>query len=201
MNTQTFIAQTIAKQGYCVINNTLPVDMAKSLHQHITTLPTHAFKDMGIGRGASFRLDKSYRRDQSCWLTGKHPAEQAYLAWMEDLRLEVNKQLFMGLFDYEAHFAHYAPKGFYKRHLDTFKGQAHRNNRRLTTVYYLNPDWQIEHGGELLMYADEKSTKPFQRIAPQMNRLVVFLSDKFPHEVLAANRDRYSIAGWFRLKP
>lgn len=29
--------------------------------------------------------------------------------------------------------------------------------------------------------------------------MVVFLSEKFPHEVLKANRKRYSIAGWFRV--
>ncbi len=200
MSIQKNIAQHIAQQGYCIVDDALPADISESLHQYVTALPEHVFKDMGIGRGDSFRLDKSYRRDKSCWLTGEHPAEQAYLAWMEDLRLEVNKQLFMGLFDYEAHFAHYAPKSFYKRHLDTFKGQANRNNRQLTTVYYLNPNWQAEDGGELLMYADEKSTEAFKRITPKMNRLVVFLSDEFPHEVLAANRDRYSIAGWFRLK-
>jgi SM-20-related protein len=34
---------------------------------------------------------------------------------------------------------------------------------------------------------------------PQGGTLAVFLSEEFPHEVLAANRTRYSIAGWFRV--
>jgi len=32
-----------------------------------------------------------------------------------------------------------------------------------------------------------------------LNRLVIFLSEEFPHEVLPANTHRYSIAGWFRV--
>jgi SM-20-related protein len=36
-------------------------------------------------------------------------------------------------------------------------------------------------------------------LLPTYGTLVVFLSDEFPHEVLKAHRDRYSIAGWFRV--
>lgn len=34
-----------------------------------------------------------------------------------------------------------------------------------------------------------------------LGTLVVFLSEEFEHEVLPAKRDRYSIAGWFRVNP
>ena len=67
------------------------------------------------------------------------------------LRLELNKRLFLGLFDYECHFARYAPGGFYKKHRDAFVGDS---NRILSTVLYLNPGWRAEWGGELLMYED-----------------------------------------------
>jgi len=51
------------------------------------------------------------------------------------------------------------------------------------------------------MYSDEHgaSLEPIARITPLMGSLVVFLSDRVPHEVTAANRLRYSIAGWFRV--
>ena len=52
----------------------------------------------------------------------------------------------------------------------------------------------------LRSYKDDESKTPFQTVTPQNNRMVVVLSDTFPHEVLPAVRDRYSIAGWFRLK-
>ena len=35
-------------------------------------------------------------------------------------------------------------------------------------------------------------------VEPRAGTLVAFLSEKIPHEVLAATRERYSIAGWFR---
>ena len=48
------------------------------------------------------------------------------------------------------------------------------------------------------MYSPDNE-KLLQKILPEYVRLVIFLSDKFPHEVLPANKDRYSIAGWFRV--
>jgi len=201
-STPEHIAQNIAAQGCCIVDNAIPQHICQGLHQRITELPASTFKAMGIGRNTSSHLDKSYRSDTACWFTGEHQAEQAYLSWMETLRLAVNQQLFMGLFDYEAHFAHYAPQSFYKRHIDAFKLETNKgqSNRKLTTVFYLNPNWHKNDGGELLIYQDHESDTPFQTVMPKMNRLVVFLSDEFPHEVLPAQQDRFSIAGWFRLK-
>ena len=45
----------------------------------------------------------------------------------------------------------------------------------------------------------ENEIEPFARVMPRMGKLAVFLSEEFPHEVLPARRDRYSIAGWFRV--
>jgi SM-20-related protein len=36
-------------------------------------------------------------------------------------------------------------------------------------------------------------------VIPQLNTLVLFLSERFPHEVLPAKRVRYSLTGWFRV--
>lgn len=38
-----------------------------------------------------------------------------------------------------------------------------------------------------------------QTVQPKGGRLVVFLSEQFPHEVLTSHVDRFSIAGWFRI--
>jgi SM-20-related protein len=117
------------------------------------------------------------------------------LQWVEQLRVYLNRRLFLGLFSYEGHFAHYEPGAFYKRHVDAFRGES---NRVLTTVFYLNWGWQAEDGGELLLY-EENQTEAFARVIPRMGKLAVFLSEEFPHEVLPAKRDRYSIAGWYRV--
>ena len=71
-------------------------------------------------------------------------------------------------------------------------------NRVLSTVLYLNPDWQSEDAGELVMYAPNRSNT-ILTVSPVLNRCMLFLSDNFPHEVLFTQAARYSIAGWFRV--
>ena len=101
----------------------------------------------------------------------------------------------MGLFDFECHFSHYSPGDFYQRHLDAFKGSS---NRILSSVFYLNPHWSENDGGELLLYADEQ-VSPLLIVPPRFNSCILFLSDVFPHEVLVSRCDRFSIAGWYRV--
>jgi SM-20-related protein len=74
---------------------------------------------------------------------------------------------------------------------------ANSKNRVVTTVYYLNSSWREGDGGELVMYnlEDEK----IRTLNPTGNTLVIFMSEKFPHEVLPAKKRRRSIAGWFRV--
>ena len=107
----------------------------------------------------------------------------------------LNRRLLLGLFSFESHFSHYAVGDFYKRHMDAHKGDA---NRVLSIVVYLNPEWLPESDGELVLYKDESDKKGI-KVIPMFSTVVVFLSEEFPHEVLATQRDRYAIAGWFRL--
>lgn len=105
----------------------------------------------------------------------------------------MNRELYLGINYYESHFALYEQGDFYEKHLDAFKNSK---NRVVTTVYYLNEEWSEKDGGELVIY-DEKNNL-LTKVIPSANTLVVFLSDKFPHEVKPAKKKRYSIAGWFR---
>ncbi|HEK0779309.1 TPA: 2OG-Fe(II) oxygenase, partial [Proteus mirabilis] len=93
-----------------------------------------------------------------------------------------------------AHFACYEKGAFYKKHLDAFKENV---TRRLTTVLYLNDEWAPQDGGELVIY--DLDDNQLATVAPQGGRLVVFLSEQFPHEVLPTHKERISIAGWFRV--
>jgi len=191
------IPEKLEEFGYCSLDLALPEQLSQDLYQRVTSLQQHDFSSAGIGRKHHLHQDNSFRSDKIHWLESSSPAEHSYLLWMEKLRLTINQRLFMGLFDYEAHFAHYAVGAHYKRHLDAFQGST---NRVLSTVFYLNPQWQEEDGGELLMYKNETSQAVLQRITPKMGTLLIFLSGQFPHEVLTAHRNRYSIAGWFRVK-
>jgi len=188
------IADGLTGRGFVVLPLALPPALSKALLLRVTSLGDEAFRRAGVGRERDFQLNRFVRSDEIRWLGSADPAEAQYLAWMEQLRQAINRRLFMGLFDYEAHFARYLPGAFYKKHIDAFKG---RSNRVLSTVFYLNGGWQEADGGQLLIYGDDDSV--VSKVTPLMGTLVVFLSDSVPHEVLAAQRTRYSIAGWFRV--
>lgn len=192
------IADALVETGYVVVPLALPPNISEALFLRIASFENAGFQAAGVGRAEEFQLNPFVRKDEIRWLSVNDPVEASYLAWMEHLRVGLNRRLFMGLFDYEAHFSRYCEGAFYKKHVDAFKG---RTNRVLSTVFYLNPGWALADGGHLLMYSDENEAQDelIARITPLMGSLVVFLSDRFPHEVTAAHRLRYSIAGWFRV--
>jgi SM-20-related protein len=165
----------------------------------------------GIGRGKIHQRNGEIRRDKIRWLDGQSLAQTQFLQQMTQMKDTLNQAFFLGLFEYEAHFARYEQGDFYKKHLDSFKGRA---NRMVTTVVYLNPHWQADWGGELVVWprvsdltdaaneppACSTTDQPLARIWPEMGKMVVFLSEEFPHEVLPTQQPRVSIAGWFRCK-
>lgn len=185
--------EQLAERGVAVIDAALPPPLVQSL-QGLAQRQLQQAPAAGIGRGGDLVIDPATRQDRIHWLDVGDAASAGFLAHMEQLRLQINRELYLGLFRYEAHFAAYAPGAFYRTHRDAFRGQR---NRLLSTVFYLNDDWQPQHGGELVIYADDERTV-VERVLPAANRLVLFLSEEFPHEVLPATRERLSIAGWFR---
>ncbi|CAM9459011.1 unnamed protein product, partial [Chrysoparadoxa australica] len=67
------------------------------------------------------------------------------------------------------------------------------NRRRLTCLLYLNPDWEEGHGGEMILHPFLQSPVT---VAPLMNRLVVFASDRILHRVAPCHHERYAITFW-----
>ena len=187
------IADALAGSGFIVLPQALPARICEPLLTRITHDQKH-FKAASVGRGEGSVRDTSIRGDHILWLTTSNPADGAYLSWMEDLRLALNQRLFLGLFDYESHFSVYRRGAFYRRHFDAFQGDS---NRVLSTVFYLNDCWKSADGGQLLLYPGN-GVAPVE-VLPRFATMVVFLSREIAHEVLPANRTRYSIAGWFRV--
>ncbi|MDK1285902.1 2OG-Fe(II) oxygenase [Pseudoalteromonas umbrosa] len=190
------IADDLRSSGLSIIENAVDPKIIQTLNERIASLEKDTFQTAGIGRQSDHEKNAQIRRDKIRWLDRGNTQETGYLDAMDELKSYLNRRLFMGLFSYESHFAHYQQGAFYKKHLDAFKGKA---NRVLTTVFYLNEDWRTEDGGELVIYQAENHDKELCRVLPKQGTLVTFLSDEFPHEVLAANKSRYSIAGWFRI--
>lgn len=194
------IADLLAAQGYAVVPDFLsPAGVASLADEALALRAGGRMQRAGIGKAGEVSVNDELRGDLTHWLAREHatPAQSAYLDALEGLRLEVNRSLCLGLFDFEGHFAIYPPGAFYRRHLDRFRGDGRRT---LTAVLYLNPAWQEAHGGKLRLYLDADGDGPALDIAPQGGTLVTFLSARFWHEVLPASRDRISITGWFRTR-
>jgi SM-20-related protein len=192
------IADALVDPGYLVLDTVMPDDLVKGLLVRLGQLENEGMKPAGIGRGQDFHQDQQVRGDHIQWLSDDNSQETAFLFWMDQLRQALNQRLFLGLVDYESHFAVYPAGSFYQKHLDAFREQPTSGpKRKVSSVFYLNPDWKLVNAGELVLY-NETSDQILETIAPECGRLVLFMSDKFPHEVKAALQNRRSIAGWFR---
>jgi len=186
------LARGLEEHGFAVQPGGLPLDVADTLTGYAAKVGPGEFRPAAVGRGAEQQRNRFVRRDLIHWMDDRDPALARWRDWTESLRVQLNRQLFLGLFSFESQLAHYRPGDFYRTHVDAFKGEA---NRVVSLVCYLNEDWKDGDGGELVLY-----TEPGPVIVQPLYRTVVlFLSEEVPHEVKPAMRDRYSLAGWFRL--
>jgi SM-20-related protein len=145
--------------------------------------------------GQSLQRRESIRGDFTCWL--REPLDRAErVLWeqLERLRLELNGEGFLGLFEMELHYARYPPGAGYARHVDQPRGST---QRKVSLVLYLNLDWEPAAGGELRIFDAHEG---YRDIAPVAGRLVCFLTAGREHAVMAAQRERWSISGWFRAR-
>jgi len=193
MNEKLYITliDALVDDGYIVVEDALSKELCHKLRQDARD--AEGFKKAGISATDKLHVDATKRRDKTLWLDEDSACKSEYLAFAKGLQERLNRELYLGLSYYEAHYAIYEEGDFYEKHLDAFRGSK---NRVVTTVLYLNEEWRDADGGELLIY--DESDSEIKKVAPKSGTLVVFLSDKFPHEVLVSNTTRYSIAGWFR---
>ena len=193
------IADELAAHGYAVTPNFLNPAEVDALIADLQQLQQSGeMRSAGVGKNAE--VTQSVRGDFIYWLeqASATPAQQMYLQRLEHLRQACNRTLYLGLFDYEGHFASYPPGAIYRKHLDQFEQDSLRT---LTAILYLNRDWQTADGGQLRMYLDGEDESNYRDIQPAAGTLVTFLSARYWHEVLPATRERLSITGWFRTRP
>ncbi|EKT61615.1 2OG-Fe(II) oxygenase [Providencia sneebia] len=188
MSLNKFI-DSLSTQGWYVWDDFL----TSSEMQAIKNCIPDTLQDARIGHQDTLQGNKAIRGDQTIWLEsemGKPIVD--YLEKMESIRQELNCQCYMGLRDFETHFCRYPNGAFYKKHIDNFQGLG---KRKVTTVVYMNEDWKAGDGGELVVY-DQQDNQLFQ-LEPVAGRMIVFMSEEFPHEVLPTQQKRESLAGWF----
>jgi SM-20-related protein len=188
------IITDLTSQGWSLARDFLAPEAIVALAAEARVLSeAGALQPASVGRGPGAEVRAEIRRDQIRWLDegSPTPSEMHYWARIEALRRALNRELFLGLESFEAHYAVYPPGSFYRRHLDRF---ATADERSISCSLYLNADWKPGDGGELRLDLEHEAVE----ITPQMNTLVIFRSDEIWHEVRPAARVRFSLTGWFR---
>lgn len=200
-NRTAALIEDLAARGWAHAENALPEALTHALRLRLETLEAaDALKPAAIGRGDSHIRAAAIRRTQIRWLEGKDPAERAFLEGCEALRREINRTLFAGLFEFEAHFARYPAGGHYARHLDVFADRP--RDRVVSLVAWLNDNWQAGDGGELDLWSGPDDTgPPVATFAPRGGDLLLMMSETIPHAVRETVRPRLGLAGWFRINP
>ncbi|MGH8440015.1 MAG: 2OG-Fe(II) oxygenase [Pseudomonas sp.] len=188
------IVDDLATHGWSQQDIFLPASLTLALAAECRTRAAEGeLAPAAVGRGITQEVREGIRGDHIQWL---EPVQaeccDQYLELMDGLRVVLNRGLFLGLEDFECHFALYPPGAFYRKHLDRFRDD---DRRTVSAVIYLNPDWLPDDGGQLRMSLKDGAEHDVQPIG---GCLVVFLSGDIPHEVLPARRERLSVTGWFR---
>ncbi len=191
------ITNNLCTYGFHIIDDFLELHHYQSLRKVAKEMHNNGFfKSAKIGPIVNAQHNNTIRTDEICWLDecSAEPAIHAYLKQTTHVANILNQSLFLGLIEFETHFAAYQPGSFYKKHIDQF---ASKKTRKISCVYYLNEDWQDGFGGELKLY--NKEDQLIQTVSPLPNRFICFNSE-LPHEVCLTHRSRYSITGWMKTR-
>ncbi|MCP3100137.1 2OG-Fe(II) oxygenase [Myxococcus sp. K15C18031901] len=147
----------------------------------------------GIRRGADRTQDTRVRGDLIGWVQPEAGTPLGALRErFEALGQALSRGAYLGLGRFDLQLACYPGGGaHYARHLDAFPGQS---NRRATAIWYANAGWVPEHGGVLRLHPEGEAPVD---VAPGLDTLVVFLSERIEHEVLPAFHPRLALTAWF----
>lgn len=194
MSTATDIVaavSTLAERGYVVVPGFLdPAELAAVRERLLARDAAGDFRPAATGAGSARAVRPSIRGDRIHWLIEPVGAEQALLARLEELRLTLNAQLGLNVFELECHYAVYPVGARYARHADRSPAGA---ERVVSVVLYLNETWRSEDGGQLRLYSEV----PLD-VEPCGGTLVLFMSERLEHEVLPTRVERCSLTGWYR---
>ncbi len=189
IETMSRLFDEIEQYGFCVLENIYPLD-------YLQQLQTEYFAHFSQFKAASIQngVISSIRSDHILWIDERYATANQHLEMLQDLSEQLNQTFFFGLENIEAHFACYKAGEFYALHRDN---PQQKNERIISTVFYLHDIWQADYGGELRLQ-DKHGT--WHLILPQSNQLVIFQSDLL-HEVLVTQQQRLSLTAWLRQRP
>jgi SM-20-related protein len=190
------IVDGLSEKGYAIADHFISRNDGLALMEELLSDEKQGFfKAAGIGKLHNQTVDQEIRGDLIRWIDPENagPATKKYAQRIGDLIDYLNSTCFLGLKDFEMHFAIYQRGSFYKRHLDQFR---HDDHRKISVICYLNPVWTEDDGGQLVIYKQIDGKEHPVVVQPLLGRMVCFRSDLLEHEVKPAKKDRYSITGW-----
>lgn len=191
------IAEGLSADGWYEIPGFVEKNEALKIREEAQALRSEGeFRRAGIGKQHDFQLEKSIRGDEILWLKDEiiNDETERFLERMRSLLTYLNETCFLGLKDFESHYAVYPKGSHYARHSDRFRSNSHRV---ISFVLYLNPEWNAGDGGELVIYPENSEEV---KVEPVLGKLVCFRSE-LEHEVLECYAPRYSMTGWFLDQP
>ncbi|TNE87500.1 MAG: 2OG-Fe(II) oxygenase [Deltaproteobacteria bacterium] len=142
----------------------------------------------GVGRGGKIARIRS---DLTAWVQPDDPELTEVFVLFEGLRQGLTRDLRLSLQRFAVQAACYEQGAAYGPHFDAFRGD---HSRRVTAIWYLNPNWRPEWGGQLRAHLPEGPVD----VLPRLDRLVIFLSEQVKHEVLPALAPRFAMTSWYR---
>ncbi|KAG2445831.1 hypothetical protein HXX76_000435 [Chlamydomonas incerta] len=193
------VAEHLGEKGYAVVDGVFGADVARRLRAEVVGLYraghmhkncTHLVKD-----NATSLVEKSHIHEAELTLdSGVQAAAPLCSALNADRTLATMLSLFLPqlTLDSQAIKLQYneGGGGCFPIHYDS---DEQLDGRRVTAIFYLNPDWKEADGGQLRLY-------PFPAapldIAPREDRLVLFASTRMAHRVLPATAPRCCFTIW-----
>jgi len=204
------VIQDMDQYGVCVVDNLLGEERGAQILKEVHALEKlGAFKDGQVVKEQqmhhTFVGGHPVRGDKIAWVDGGEPNCQiisVLIALIDAIVMGANKIPNNGkLGNYtirertKAMVACYPGSGTqYVKHVDN----PNRDGRCITSIYYLNKDWDTKTNGGLLRIFPDGYSNQVADIEPLFDRVLFFWSDRRnPHEVQPAFKTRYAITLWY----
>ncbi|KAH9126912.1 hypothetical protein LEN26_008426 [Aphanomyces euteiches] len=174
----------LEEDGFCILNNFASKDVAQAMRNEAQRLfdEGYMFQSMSVDEhGRSFPKDNVFASE----LDGNEwDVAPTILHYTRSVMLQAPEMLNSMFPELQISSRAYATKlavslgdgASYPKHCDT---AGLPDQRKVTMVYYLNPNWEPSHGGQLQVYAKDG----VHVVEPRSDTLAVFWSDQVVHDV------------------
>ena len=134
------ILDDLNAHGFAIVNQAYSPEyhtqVAKECSHHFDE-----FREAGIQNG----VVSTIRSDHILWINESLPVAEQHVETLTSFCQHLNQAFFLGIKEVEAHFACYNPVN--STHY--IEITLSKNDRIMSTVYYLHPQWQDDWGGQL----------------------------------------------------